>query len=118
MNIIFGEENIGALAEKNTILEIDSLQMESKEIRCFCLLGIDSIPLSDLPTLDKQIELHTAMIEAVKSENWEFALDAIAGLKGMFNKLLDEFYTHTEKRIVNKVPKYGSAAWPWPLIKS
>lgn len=114
MNIIFGKENADIAREKNTVLEVDTVKVGNSELQCFALLTIEDIPVNELVTLNKQIDLHNFAVDKAKQGDFGRARDAISGLKGKFNKLLDGFYEHTEERMTEAEQNVASK-WEWPF---
>ena len=49
MNIIFGRENAEKLREKYTVLDLEKLVVEDKEVEVFCLIPAEKIALPDRP---------------------------------------------------------------------
>jgi hypothetical protein len=113
MNIVFGRENLAGIDSKNTILTVDAFKVNGQLIECFCLLSIEDMPLVQLPTIDKDLELHESLIKEYRNKNWNYCQDAIKGLKGKFNGVLDEFYTSVEQRISQPVDEN----WHWAINK-
>ena len=117
MNIIFGRDSLKSIDEKNTALTVDSFKVGNNVIECFCLLSIEDMPLADLPTIHIQINLHETLIKEYKKKNWNYCKDAIAGLKGKFNGVLDEFYINLEQRIDAFISQGVGEDWHWALEK-
>lgn len=118
MNIVFGRDNLKTIDSKNTALTVDSFKVNGDIIECFCLLSIEDIPLGDLPTIETQIKLHESLIAEYKNKNWKYCLDAIAGLRGNFNGVLDEFYDSLESRVKQYSDTILDDNWHWALEKT
>jgi hypothetical protein len=118
MNIVFGRDNLKSIDGKNTVLTVDSFKVNDEIIECFCLLSIEDIPLSDLPTVETQIKLHESLVAEYRKKNWNYCLDAIGGLRGNFNGVLNEFYDNLESRILQFVNMGIEDDWHWALDKA
>ena len=118
MNIVFGRDNLKSIDGKNTVLTVDSFKINGEIVECFCLLSIEDIPLSDLPTIETQIKVHETLVTEYRNKNWSFCIDAINGLRGNFNGILDEFYDNLQARIELFVQEGIKDDWHWALDKN
>ena len=114
MNIVFGRENLTGIDSKNTILTVDAFDIKGNIVECFCLLSIEDMPLQELPTIDKSIELHETMVNEYRKQNWDYCKEAISGLNGKFNGVLDEFYSS----ILERISQPAGDDWHWAIKKS
>ena len=113
MNIVFGRENLTGIDSKNTVLTVDAFNIQGKIIECFCLLSIEDMPLAELPSIDKTIELHESLVKEYRNKNWGYCKDAVSGLRGKFNGVLDEFYDS----ILERVQQPAGDDWHWAIPK-
>jgi len=99
MNIIFGRDNAEKLREKYTVLDLETLIVEDKEMEVFCLVPGDKIAIQDLPQLESWTKLHDDFLTAYKNNQFEFCKECIENLKGKFGGELDSFYDEMLSRI-------------------
>jgi len=92
MNIIFDENLANQLREKYTVLELDTVMQPglTQPIKLFAVVEVTNF--SDITTLGFMRELHSEMITAYKSSEWQRAEELAAALLGNFNGEVDEFY--------------------------
>jgi len=102
MNIIFGRDNAEKLREKYTVLDLEKLIVEDKELEVFCLIPGDKITIQDLPQLESWTKLHDDFLQAYKDEKYAFCIECIENLKGKFGGEVDTFYDEMRKRIEEK----------------
>ena len=98
MNIIFGE-NIAALENKYTVLELDTFRIgaDGPVNTAYCVLEL--IPLEEMALAESMVDLHGNLMKEYKTRNWNFCEQAIEHLMGKWNGELDTFYQELEKRI-------------------
>jgi hypothetical protein len=92
MNIIFDEKTAQQLAEKYTVLELDTIMQPNlpQPVKLFAVIEITSV--KDITALSTIRDMHENMIVAYKSGNWADAIKLVNELLGQFNGELDEFY--------------------------
>ena len=92
MNIIFDEKLAQQLAEKYTVLELDTIMQSglTQPVKLFAVVEITNV--QDITTLSFMRELHVEMITAYKSGDWQRTQELVAMLLGQFGGELDEFY--------------------------
>jgi hypothetical protein len=92
MNIIFDEKLAQQLAEKYTVLELDTIMQPelTQPVKLFAVVEITNV--QDITTLSFMRELHVEMIAAYKSGDWQRTQELVAMLLGQFGGELDEFY--------------------------
>ena len=92
MNIIFDAATAKSMADKYTILELDTVMQSGlpEPITLHALVEVSNV--NELATLPFFKEMHGDMIREYKSGNWQRALELISGLMGQFNGELDNFY--------------------------
>jgi hypothetical protein len=99
MNIIFGHENAEKLREKYTVLDLEKLVVEGKEVEVFCLIPAEKIALPDLPQLEQWIKLHEDFLNGYHTQQWNYCRQCIEYLTGKFGGEVDSFYEEILKRI-------------------
>ena len=99
MNIIFGRENAEKLREKYTVLDLEKLVVEDKEVEVFCLIPADKISIGDLPQLEQWIQLHNDFLHGYHTQQWNYSRQCIEHLTGKFGGEVDSFYEEILKRI-------------------
>ena len=98
MNIIFGEP-AKDLANKFTILELDTIKLAGTDqtFKTYCV--IESIPLMDFPKVESQAKLHHDMLQGYRRREWDYCESAISHLTGKWNGEVDSFYQVLKQRI-------------------
>lgn len=99
MNIIFGRENAERLREKYTVLDLETLVVEGKEVEVFCLIPAEKIALPDLPQLENWTKLHNDFLNGYKTKQYNYCRQCIDHLTGKFGGEVDTFYEEILKRI-------------------
>ena len=99
MNIIFGRENAEKLREKYTVLDLEKLVVEGKDVEVFCLIPAEKIALPDLPQLEQWINLHNDFLNGYHKKEWNYCRQCIEHLMGKFGGEVDTFYEEILKRI-------------------
>jgi hypothetical protein len=97
MYIILGREAADALKENHTILELETLEREGKQVTAFCV--VNSIPFGELPMLENHKSLHADFIKAYNDGNYKFCIDSFEHLIGKFGGEVDTFYIEILRRI-------------------
>ena len=99
MNIIFGRENAEKLREKYTVLDLEKLVVEGKEVEVFCLIPAEKIALPDLPQLENWVKLHHDFLNGYNTKQFDYCRQCIDYLMGKFGGEADSFYEEILKRI-------------------
>ena len=99
MNIIFGRENAEKLREKYTVLDLEKLVVEGKDVEVFCLIPAEKIALPDLPQLEQWINLHNDFLKGYHKKEYNYCRQCIEHLMGKFGGEVDTFYEEILKRI-------------------
>ena len=99
MDIIFGRENAEKLREKYTVLDLEKLVVEDKELEVFCLIPADKIAIQDLPQLENWTKLHHDFLHGYNTQQWNYCRQCIEHLMGKFGGEVDTFYEEILKRI-------------------
>ena len=99
MQIIFGKENAEKLREKYTVLDLETIAVEGKDLEVYCLIPADKIALPDLPQLENWIKLHNDFLSGYKTKQYNYCRQCIEYLMGKFGGEVDSFYEEILKRI-------------------
>jgi hypothetical protein len=99
MNIIFGRDQALVLAEKYTVLELDTIRVKpaNTEITAFCV--IESMPIMDMPKVESMKNLHENLIAEYKKRDWNYCTQALEHLTGFWGHEIDTFYDSIRARI-------------------
>ena len=99
MNIIFGREHAASLAERYTVLELDTIRVakEGPEVIAFCV--VESIAILDMPRLESMKNLHANLLIEYRKKNWNYCEQTIEHLIGFWGNELDTFYDNLRTRI-------------------
>ena len=118
MNIIFGD-NIADLArEKYTVLELDTLVMSGPDQTATAYAIVEKIPLQEMSTLDRFLDLHNNLMKEYRKQNWKYCEDAIGHLQGKWNTEIDTFYSELHDRIQTLKTQSLPSDWNGAIIKS
>lgn len=100
MQIIFGRENAEKLKEKYTVLDLETITIEDdKTVDVFCLIPAESLSISDLPMLEKYVQLHNDFLNGYAKKEYEYCRQCIGYLRGQFGGEVDTFYDEILRRI-------------------
>ena len=101
MNIIIGKEDAEKLAEKYTVLPLETMKWKSNpEIpitTAYCL--IETIPIPEMPKIQEQVDLHIKFYENYQKGDFNFCTQALEHLKGKWGGEIDTYYDIMEERI-------------------
>jgi hypothetical protein len=117
MNIIFGRDQAMTLAEKYTVLELDTIRVSpsNKEITAFCV--IESIPIMDMPKVESMKNLHENLLIEYKKKNWNYCIQALEYLTGFWGHEIDTFYDNIGSRIQNYSENDPGDTWDGVIVK-
>lgn len=102
MDIIFSRDVADSLKDRFTVLELETFDVNGQMLETFCVVPADKIPIVEMPTLEKAVNMHEHLAKSIKQENWHFCVEAIPHLMGKFGGELDSFYEIIlEKATVN-----------------
>lgn len=118
MHLIFGREAAQALAEKYTLLELDTVKFgdPAQEVAVFC--AIETIPIIDMLRVESMKDLHQNLMLEYRKQNWNYCLQALEHLMGFWNQELDTFYSHLQQRIDEYVKNPPGEAWTGVIDKT
>ena len=115
MNIIFGKEQADTLADKHTVLELDTFRFVPGNVVSTAYAVIEHIAIPDMPKLEQNRGLHGDLMENYRKAYWNFCEQAIEQLIGCWSSELDTFYSELQSRI-NAIKEKDSDE-PWnPII--
>lgn len=101
MNVVFSRQIAEQLKEKYLVLEMETFPAGERLVETFCVVGGDSIPQSEMPTLKHYEQLHIDFVAALKQGKNSFCLELIPHLRGKFGGELDSFYDIIYERLSN-----------------
>lgn len=98
MQVIFGKENADKLRDKYTVLELETFDVEGKQLQTYCVIPAEKIAFSDINMLEHYTKMHDVFVDAVKAKNYKLCEDLYEHLIGKFGGELDSFYDEIKKR--------------------
>ncbi|MCX7594395.1 MAG: hypothetical protein N2235_11640 [Fischerella sp.] len=99
MQIIFSKQVAEQLKEKYIVLELETIDAgNGKFIEAHCVVPGDKIPLTQLPMIEKDIELHNHFVNAIKKRDYRLCAEIAPYLMGKFGGELDSFYEIVSSR--------------------
>lgn len=116
MNIILGDDRAQSLADRYTVLPLDTFYLSSlqQNIRSYCV--VESMPISELSQFQQWYDLHGKLIDNYARQNWQFCEQAIEHLLGKWNRELDTFYQDLLLRVQSRKPHGVDPDWT-PIIE-
>jgi len=99
MQLIWNQEAAEKLKSSHTVLELETFEVKGAPVTLYCVVPAEKIPLADFPSLQQQIDLHAAFIQAFNNKNYPLCQDLAPELVGRFGGELDTFYEEILKRI-------------------
>ena len=116
MNIIFGKENATRMADKYTVLELDTIKLSENSliITAYCI--VDDMEFDQIPMIESMQNLHQDLIVKYQSKNWTTCLEIIKRLQGFWNGELDSYYTTLQQRVENLLEDPPGPEWS-PVIQ-
>lgn len=117
MHIIFGDD-AKQLADKFTVLELDTIKFAGTGQKTTIYCVIENIPLGDFPVVDAYIKVHHDMMQAYRDRNWEYVETAIKGLTGKWNGEVDSFYQILYNRVESLKEQTLDDDWDGTVEKS
>jgi hypothetical protein len=92
MHIIFDRATAEELKTKFTILELETFDVEGKQLECFCVVPAEKMNLAEMPKLEENIKLHNTFLETYRRGEKDACLEYGNMLVGKFGGELDSFY--------------------------
>lgn len=102
MYIIAGQDQAERLKENYTVLELETFERDGKAIPTFCVIDAESMPVLELPELERYKQLHAQFVSEYRKGNYKFCQDLVEHLLGKFGGQLDSFYN----TIINRIVKF------------
>ena len=99
MNVVFNRQVAEQLKEKYLVLELETFKAGEQDVETFCVVGGDSIPPTEMPTLKHYEQLHIDFVAALKQGRYNFCLELVPHLRGKFGGELDSFYDVIYERL-------------------
>lgn len=99
MHIIFDEETKKTLETKYTVLELDTIKQPGLENTITAWAVIETIPFTDIPTIESMRNLHGNLLIEYRKRNWNYCRQAITHLQGRWGGELDSFYAELSGRL-------------------
>jgi hypothetical protein len=118
MNIIIDPDQVSALREKYTVLELDTILLEdqNKTVTAYCV--VENVPFMELPQLDSKKSLHENLIINYRKKDWNFCVQALEHLAGSWGGELDSFYADIQTRITRYQETDPGDDWDGVIVKS
>jgi hypothetical protein len=111
MHIIFGEEQATILAEKYTVLELDTLQFEPNGPLATAYCVIENVSITDLPRIESMRNLHSQLIVNYRRRDWNYCDQALDQLVGFWSGEIDSFYNELRTRIAKYIEQDPGESW-------
>ena len=116
MNIIYGQEQVDALNNKYTVLELDTITIKSSSpIKVYCV--VENMPLAELSKAEQQTKLHGELIHHYHARNWDFVDAAAKDLLGCWGSELDSFYQEMIARVARFKEQEPDESWTGIIAK-
>ena len=117
MNIILDAEQVETYRQNYTVLELDTIRFmpDNRTVTAYCVL--DRIGLSDLPKVEIKRNLHQAMIDAYKAQDWELCEQSLQGLLGFWSGEVDSFYEEIAGRVERLKTQDLTSDWDPAITK-
>jgi hypothetical protein len=111
MQIIFGREQAAALAERYTMIELDTFRFIpiNTQSTAFCVLN--TMPVGDISKLVQNLELHNSVLEHYRNRRWQAAVDGINQLTDYWGAEIDTFYNDLASRIAKYIEHDPGDKW-------
>ena len=101
MNIIIGKYEAERLAEKYTVLPLETMKFKSNPdlpaTTAYCL--IENIPTEEMNKIEEWKALHIKFYENYQKGDFHFCTNALEHLKGKWGGEIDTYYRVMEDRI-------------------
>ena len=98
MQIIWDQAAAEELKRNQTILELETFQVEGKSITAYCVVPAECL-LPEIAQLEAHKTLHDMFISALNEKNYSVCQDLSKILIGKFSGELDTFYNEILSRI-------------------
>lgn len=99
MQIIFGD-HVNTIGDKYTVLELDTFQSPTTGSTMTAWCVVETIPLTEMQMTHHYKKIHQDLLQAYKTQHWNYCKQAIEGLTGKWNGEVDTFYTDLLQRVL------------------
>lgn len=111
MNIILRSSFPDDIAEKYTVLELDTFRVPDQAHTVTAYAVISDIGLADLPRLQESQDLHRDLVKNYRLRHWDYCLQVIEHLRERWNGGLISFYDDLARRIHENKSRDLPAHW-------
>lgn len=120
MKVIFGKQVAESLADRMTILELDTFFQPGlvDPVTAYAVLENTTVPYQEIPVVDKHQELHNTMMLEYRRRNWNYCEQALEHLLGKWGGELDSFYQELSTRIAQLKETKLSDDWTGIVINT
>jgi hypothetical protein len=101
MQIIWDKTAAEKLSSTHTVLELETFLVNDTPVTTYCVVSVDSIPLTEFPELETNKTLHKDFITAFNNNDHTTCCILSDKLMGKFGGEVDSFY----KIILEKLQK-------------
>ena len=118
MNIIFDKSHLEELQNKYTVLELDTIRIEStgQQRTAYCV--VENVPILEMSQVESFKNLHANLIDNYRKQDWNYCEQAIEHLMGKWNRELDSFYTDILHRVLGYKAEPPGDNWDWVIVRS
>jgi hypothetical protein len=115
---MFEDSITDEVKSKYILLELDTFYFSeiNQNKTAYCL--IESTPIQELLSLEKNLELHKNLLKNYKLRNWKYCEDALEHLEGRWNKELDSFYKDIASRVSQFKAVEPESEWDGTINRS
>jgi hypothetical protein len=100
MQIVWDPTAVLQLRKNQTLLELETFQVEDQQITAYCVVPADKL-LTEMSQLENNVKLHEGFVQALKENNYKLCEDIAEHLMGKFGGEMDSFYTEILNRFNN-----------------
>jgi hypothetical protein len=120
MKVIFGKQVAEAVDNRMTILELDTFFQPGLEepVTAYAVLENTSIPVMEIPHMEKTVELHNTMMAEYRQQNWTYCEQALEHLLGKWGGEIDSFYSELSERVAKLKTAKLPADWTGIVINN
>jgi hypothetical protein len=117
MHIIFGKQQADEMAQKYTVLELDTFQLgeNGPVVSAYCV--VETVPLEELAQLEANKHQHEHLLINYCGRAWADCLTGINQLKGKWCGELDTFYDDLSSRVKAHIKNPPDADWSPVILK-
>ena len=99
MQLIFNRTIAEQMRERYTVLELETFDVDGKDLEVFCVIPAEKIALTEITTVDHSTKMHNEFVTALKNKDYRLCRDLYVHVMGRFGGELDSFYEEILKRI-------------------